>query len=200
MKTKKIIIGELFILFVILTIFVITNHITYFDTIVYQEVISMRSDLLDTFFKGITRFANTITVLCVLIVCMLKMDPKNRNMIGITMLITMILNQAIKLLVRRPRPTVLRLIQQNGFSFPSGHAMASIALYGFLIYYVYQNTKNKYWKVFLMTALTLLIIGIGLSRIYLGVHYPSDVLAGFSLALVVLIGTIDWYHKNMKGE
>jgi undecaprenyl-diphosphatase len=76
----------------------------------------------------------------------------------------------------------------------------SVALYGILIYYVYKKMENKYLKVTVMTLLSLLIVGIGCSRIYLGVHYPSDVIAGYSLALVLLIIVIDWCNKNVKGE
>ena len=65
--------------------------------------------------------------------------------------------------------------------------MVSMAFYGFLIYLIYKNVKNKYAKTFLITLLTLLIIGIGASRIYLGVHYTSDVLAGFLVAIAYLI-------------
>ena len=64
--------------------------------------------------------------------------------------------------------------------------MVSMAFYGFLIYLIFQNVKNKYLKWSLIIILALLIVSIGISRIYLGVHYTSDVIAGFLVALAYL--------------
>ena len=83
--------------------------------------------------------------------------------------------------------TVFRIVDESGYSFPSGHSMASMAFYGFLTYLIYKNVENKYIKWALCTILTLLIILIGISRIYLGVHYTSDVLAGFTISVSYLI-------------
>ncbi len=97
------------------------------------------------------------------------------------------LNQILKIIVQRPRPVGYRLIEENGYSFPSGHSMVSAAFYGFLIYLVYKNIKNKYVKYIIITILSLLVLCIGISRIYLGVHYASDVLAGFLISICYLI-------------
>lgn len=97
------------------------------------------------------------------------------------------LNQILKMIVQRPRPVGYRLIEESGYSFPSGHSMVSAAFYGFLIYLVYKNIKNKYVKYIIITILSLLVLCIGISRIYLGVHYASDVLAGFLISICYLI-------------
>lgn len=200
MKTKKIIIGELLFLFVLILVMILTKDIEWVDTKVYESIIYLRSNLFDTIFKLITKTGNTIPVTCVTVVCLLLWKKKERYMLGLSILINLLLNQILKFIIQRPRPDHLRLIEQKGFSFPSGHAMMSVALYGVLIYYIYKHVENKYLKVVGMVILSLLIVGIGCSRIYLGVHYPSDVIAGFSLALVILILVIDWCNKNVKGE
>lgn len=98
-----------------------------------------------------------------------------------------LLNFTLKQILQRPRPIEHRIIDESGYSLPSGHSMVSMAYYGFLIYLIHKNIKNKYLKIFLITLLSSLIINIGISRIYLGVHYTSDVIAGFLVAISYLI-------------
>ena len=106
------------------------------------------------------------------------------------------LNQFLKHIVQRPRPTEYRIIDERGYSFPSGHSMASAAFYGFLIYLIYKKVKSKKLKIGLIAFFTFLIPLIGCSRIYLGVHYTSDVLAGFFVSisyLFIYISIVDDY-------
>ena len=98
-----------------------------------------------------------------------------------------LLNFTLKQILQRPRPIEHRIIDESGYSLPSGHSMVSMAYYGFLIYLIHKNIKNKYLKFFLITILSVLIINIGISRIYLGVHYTSDVIAGFLVAISYLV-------------
>lgn len=74
--------------------------------------------------------------------------------------------------------------------------MISMAFYGFLIYLIYKNIKNKYFKWVLIVLLSLLILGIGVSRIYLGVHYTSDILAGFLISISYLVIYIKIYSEK----
>ncbi len=83
-------------------------------------------------------------------------------------MVVTILNQLLKRLLQRPRPTEFRIIEENGYSFPSGHSMVSMAFYGYLIYLIYRFVKNKYLKWISIVLLSLLICLIGISRIYLG--------------------------------
>lgn len=96
-------------------------------------------------------------------------------------------NFLLKQVLQRPRPVGHRIIDESGYSLPSGHSMVSMAFYGFLIYLVYKKIKNKHLKCFLIALLLVLIVNIGISRIYLGVHYTSDVIAGFLVAISYLI-------------
>ena len=98
-----------------------------------------------------------------------------------------VFNQLFKFILQRPRPSNYNIITEKGYSFPSGHSMVSMAFYGYIIYLVYKYIKNKYLKWIIISILSLLIISIGISRIYLGVHYTSDVLAGFLISISYLV-------------
>ena len=120
-----------------------------------------------------------------------------------------LLNFIIKNIIQRPRPPIeYRLAEESGYSFPSGHAMVSMAYYGVLIYLIYKNIKNKYLKTLLILLLSIIIITIGISRIYLRVHYTSDVIAGYLLAisyLIIYISSINskkiiYYTKKFKND
>ena len=106
-----------------------------------------------------------------------------------------ILNQVLKRILQRPRPTEFRIIEETGYSFPSGHSMVSMAFYGYLIYLIYKYIKNKYVKCISIVLLSILICSIGISRIYLGVHYTSDVLGGFLISVSYLIIYIMFTNK-----
>ena len=110
------------------------------------------------------------------------------------MIIT-ILNQLLKRILQRPRPTEYRIIEETGYSFPSGHSMISMAFYGYLIYLIYKYVKNKYVKWTSIVLLSILICSIGISRIYLGVHYTSDVLGGFLISISYLVIYISDVNK-----
>ena len=94
---------------------------------------------------------------------------------------------------QRGRP-IDSIIEESGYSFPSGHSMVSMAFYGFLIYLVYKS--NIKYKGLIIGLLSVLIVLIGISRIYLGVHYPTDVIGGFTLSLSYLLLFIDITKPN----
>lgn len=146
------------------------------------------SDFITPIAKFITNFGGAIYLIGISIILFIVIKNKK---IGISVIsnlgIAVMLNQILKRILQRPRPVEFRIINESGYSFPSGHSMVSMAFYGFLIYLIYKNVKNKYLKWSLIMALGLLIVSIGISRIYLGVHYTSDVLAGFLVAISYLI-------------
>ena len=194
-KRYYFIIGLFIILFILMTYLVVSNKTTNFDTTIYNYLFSMRNNFLDIFFKSVTVFANTLTIIILVIILLLLINDRSRYTLGITTIVTVLSNQGLKYLIKRIRPDHLKLIKQGGYSYPSGHSMISIAVYGFLIYYVYKHIEKKYLKIFLILVLTLLIISIGLSRIYLGVHYPSDVIGGYLLAFPILILVVKEVEK-----
>ncbi len=195
---KQIMFFLCIILFLAFAEDVFNNEIMQGDVIGYNFISNnIINEKLTPIIKVITNFGGAVvlaitTILLIVIV-------KNKR-IGIGVLINLCsvtgLNLILKSLLQRPRPTEFRIINETGYSFPSGHSMVSMAFYGFLIYLIYKNIKNKYLKWTSILLLSILITMIGFSRIYLGVHYVSDVLAGFlfSIAyLIVYIGIINKY-------
>lgn len=115
------------------------------------------------------------------------------------------LNRWLKALIERPRPHAEHLVEAGSLSFPSGHAMSSIAFFGFLIYLVWRLISTAWIRWVLTVVLTSLILLIGFSRVYLGVHYPSDILAGYAaggacLAIFITAFTYVRYRYARKGK
>ena len=105
------------------------------------------------------------------------------------------LNVILKHIIQRKRPNINRLIPEKGYSFPSGHSMMSMAFYGMLIFLIFKYVKNTTLKWTLIVILTILLSTIGITRIYLGVHYPSDVIGGFVVSLTYLFILTEIYNK-----
>lgn len=155
-------------------------------------------DTITPYMKIITNFGGATCLITITILLLIIVKNKKIGLLTLTNLVTItILNQVLKFILRRPRPTEFRIINETGYSFPSGHSMISMAFYGFLIYLIYKNIKNKYLKTTLIIILSLLIIAIGISRIYLGVHYVSDVIGGFLISISYLIVYIKLIKKKL---
>lgn len=145
-------------------------------------------DFITPIAKFITNFGGAIFIMVVTVILFLVIKNKKIGLsIIVNLSIVTILNVILKRILQRPRPIEYRIIDETGYSFPSGHSMISMAFYGFLIYLLYKHAKNKYIKWSGIIILSLLIVLIGISRIYLGVHYTSDVLAGFLISVSYLI-------------
>lgn len=158
------------------------------DIIGYNFVSYFISDSITPLIKVITNFGGAICLLLVASILFIVIKNKKIGIaIWLNLIIATILNIILKGILQRPRPTEYRIIDESGYSFPSGHSMVSMAFYGFIIYLIYKYVKNKYIKWGLITFLGILITSIGLSRIYLGVHYTSDVIAGFLISISYLI-------------
>lgn len=138
--------------------------------------------------KVVTNFGGEYCLIGLSILLLIVIKNKKIGIsIPLNLGLSALLNITLKQILQRPRPIEYRVIDESGYSLPSGHSMVSMAFYGYLIYFIYKHIENKYIKWSLIILLSILIISIGISRIYLGVHYTSDVIAGFLIALSYLI-------------
>ena len=196
-NTKWIILFICLIGFLALAEDVFNKEIMNGDIIGYKMISTfLISDFATPIAKFITNFGGAIFI--IVLTALLVIAIKNKK-IGLSiftnLVIITVLNQSLKRILQRPRPTEYRIIQEIGYSFPSGHSMISMAFYGYLIYLIYRYVKNKYIKWISISLLSILICLIGISRIYLGVHYTSDVLGGFLISISYLVIYISAVNK-----
>ncbi len=186
------------VLFVIFLLGVYFNeYLIWIDDFSYSIVSLFISDTMTTIMKFITFFADPIW--CILFsVLVIIFWKKIRKAFLINLILVFMLNYILKLIFSRTRPIDINIITETGYSFPSGHAMISLAIYGFLAYLLWKS-DYKYKKIG-VSLLVLLIVLIGISRIYLGVHYTSDVIAGFIVSLGYLLLFIDFIYPKIKDK
>jgi len=184
-----------FICFFFLTIFIINGNQIFFDFPIYQMLIRFS---LTGFFQFITDFGNVHFLLFFTFLAFFFLkDKRDFKFLACMMIFEIISNVLLKNFFSRPRPTILWLIEETGFSFPSGHMMASTMFYGLCIYFLCESNKKKSIKITGSCFFTFLIFIIGMSRIYLGVHYAS----GFLLSLCMLnFGVFFYKSMSLKKE
>jgi len=175
--------------FVDLTEELAENNLEEFDRVVTKEVIAWRNDGLTQVLIFITEVGDTtgyVVVIALLIAFFLIRRHNWKYMLQITavLLLATLSNMALKEFINRTRPTAEHLVTVSTLSYPSGHAMSAMAFYGFLIFLAMRYKINRILRICLISLLAILIFLIGISRIYLGVHFPSDVLAGFMGGLI----------------
>lgn len=196
-KFRIIIVCLCLLLFSVILFSVCKYGVLDIDNNVYNFISkNIMNDTLSSILKCLTHLGGVAFIVLLGVLCFM-FCKKNRWFITFDLVGCTVINQTIKHIVRRPRPNVLRLVSESGYSFPSGHSMISVAFYGLVIYFVYKNINNKYLKWALISLLSLLILTIGFSRIYVGVHYFTDVVGGFFLALAYLIVYIYIYNKKV---
>lgn len=190
--------------FLALTEDVFNKEIMDGDIIGYKLISKfLISDFTIPIAKFITNFGGAIFLIVLTIILLISIKNKKIGLsIFSNLAIITILNQLLKRILQRPKPTEYRIIEETGYSFPSGHSMISMAFYGYLIYLIYKYVENKYVKWILISLLSVLICLIGVSRIYLGVHYTSDVLGGFLISisyLVIYISAVNKFLVEKRG-
>src|SRR5690554_3967 len=203
-----------FVLFVIsLNVFVeITedlkeDELTAFDDTVSATIQSFRTPSLTPVFEFITHMGDRIAYfIAALIVAAFFYFKYGRWKFTLQTILVLLLsslsNVVLKKVIDRERPSFEHLVSVSTLSYPSGHSMSAMAFYGFLIYLSFRFSQSWGPKLFAFFGFGLLILLIGISRVYLGVHYPSDVVAGFMGGLIwvafcaVIFNIIDIYRQK----
>ena len=176
-------------LFIELTEKVQGETIDAFDTSITEFVTSFRTPGLNQFFIFITDLGDVYAYLVATTLAAIFFFFKLKNkqfifqLLGVVIL-SALANIALKRAFDRARPSIEHMVVVKTLSYPSGHAMSAMAFYGFLIYLVFKIKMKQWLRVLLTLLFASLIFLIGLSRIYLGVHFPSDVVGGMIAGLI----------------
>ncbi|WP_377890812.1 phosphatase PAP2 family protein [Alkalihalobacillus sp. R86527] len=205
-------IGAAFFFFFSLAEDVVENEQFMIDKIATRIISAIDNPTLSTIMGNITEAGSVpwiATGTGLILVYLLFISDKSKwfsffllvNMLGISGL-----TKGLKVLFERERPDVLEQFDGTGFSFPSGHSTGAITFYGFIFYLIVISNLNRRWKIAINTILGVLTFTIALSRIFIGVHYLTDILAGLTLGLAWLLICIMalelmlWRQRKNKKE
>ncbi|RCW77510.1 phosphatase PAP2 family protein [Saliterribacillus persicus] len=202
--------GMSFYLFIEIAEEVLEKEEFYIDSTVQNLIEPIRSTLTDNIFGYITEGGSVwfLSVASIVLLVYLFLNSKYSNWFLIYFTINMIgiagLTKGLKLLFERERPEVLEQYDGSGFSFPSGHSTGAIAFYGFVIYLIVISHLDKKWKWLINIVLGIFALLVATSRVFINVHYVTDVVAGISLGLTFLFVCIFalevtlWQNRRKK--
>ncbi|MEK7559365.1 MAG: phosphatase PAP2 family protein [Patescibacteria group bacterium] len=190
---------------------VLEKEVFSIDVFLANFIYSFRSPQVTTIMMYLTFFGSPLFLFSLSVIGTLYVFTKRRKdaLIYFVVLYSgVMLNLILKYTFQRPRPHYLPLISEDSFSFPSGHAMNSFVFYAALSYFILRETKSATTTIFVSVISVVIILCIGLSRIYLGVHYPSDIIAGYITGFLWFTSAIlfektiifERLYKRMKNE
>lgn len=187
-------------LFIILAVMVMKDLMVDFDHWVFNFMRQLASPEVTSLMKTVSVIGNFQFIsFPVLIIFIYYLFIRRHRWYSLRIPVVALGSIAVNILLKsyfdRPRPVIDQWVQASGLSFPSGHAMFNMSFFGLLIFILFEKTKNPVLKWIGMILCAIMILLIGASRIYLGVHYPSDVLAGFAAGLLWLIMSLGLLHK-----
>ncbi|WP_053375926.1 phosphatase PAP2 family protein [Paenibacillus sp. FJAT-27812] len=188
--------------FALIAIWVGDKRIDNFDRMIISKIQGAESAGLTALMKLFT-FIGSGVIVSVLAIAMLVVLIKlhERRLLlfyGGVLIGSALLNSVLKSIFHRLRPTLHRIIEVNGYSFPSGHSMAAFTFYGIITFLLWKHIPNVYARVALIAVGSILILAIGISRIYLGVHYPSDIVGGYLASGTWLAASIGLYQYILE--
>lgn len=173
------------------TFLLIASHLdatAFVDAPVYRALSGLYSPFATGFFKACTGLVSPLVLLVIALVVVARIPRRElRVPVLLNLCVAVLLNLGLKHVFSRPRPVdVIHIITETGSSFPSGHTMAAACFYGFLIWIVWDICRSRAVRAALTAFLCALIALVAASRVYLGVHYFTDVLGGLLISAVYL--------------
>jgi undecaprenyl-diphosphatase len=180
-------------LYIYITNAVLGRHTSQIDSAFFNLIYSVRQENITAVMLFISYLGSEVIIFTSIIIVIFLTIRKHRRetvIFALMLLMGVAATTTLKLLYKVPRPGIFALTTENSYSYPSGHALNSLLFYGAISYFVYHFTKNKKLSVFTLIMAIILVFLIGLSRVYLGVHHASDILAGFITGFWLLTTTI----------
>ena len=181
------------------------NQIIHFDQAIISFIQRLETPLLTKIMKFFTFIGagSSIKILALISIIVLFFIFKHRSeliLFTVVLIVSHYLFRVLKQLFQRARPDLHRLIEIGGYSFPSGHATNAITVYGILSFLLWRHIPTRWGRTLLVFFSIIFIFSIGFSRIYLGVHYPSDVIAGYFVGgfwLIIAIWFYQYIHEKL---
>jgi len=178
---------------------IVLEHENGFDQNVSQAILSLVTPFVTRLMKIVTFFGSTSFLFPAYLVLIIYYLLKKKRWLAIDITMIGLSSTGVlflfKEIFKRHRPLDPLISHVTGFSFPSGHSFSSFTFFGLLIYIIWNTKLRKFWKILIAFFLFLFAAIIAFSRVYLRVHYPSDVVAGFSLSIVWLMISLLILHK-----
>lgn len=186
--------------FATIAVLVGVQAISGFDNAIISYVQGQESQTLTQVMKFFTFIGTglpiTVISLIIMIVLYKVLNFRRELLFFIGVVIgSALLNVFLKSTFHRARPTLNRFVEATGYSFPSGHSMAAFTLYGVICFLLWKHAEHAYFRFILVCCSSIMIIAIGISRIYLGVHYPSDVVGAYLASGTWLAVSIGLYQR-----
>lgn len=199
-KKRNVVAVVCLVVFIIIAILekFFSDALFAFDSNIYNVVKTLFYPWATSLFKVLTHLASGLFLIFLCFIFFLFKKRKLAFYSLFNLLSVFVVNQVLKVLFSRVRPSDFMIIEESGYSFPSGHAQASMAFYGLIIYFLYHSNLPKKWRKLLIGLFVFLIILVGITRVYLGVHYVSDVLAGYLVSYILLTIYINIFENNLK--
>ena len=174
-------------------------YLTGFDTAIQTTIRDDLPAIASQFWTSITVLGNVIPLFSLVFILAVFFYWKSWKaeaclLVG-SLFLMMGASTALKFLYQRPRPTIEWVISTSGYSFPSWHTAATMLVAAVLAIVLYQRCQRKFWRYFGQVLVIALAILVAISRIYIGVHFPTDIIGGWLLALTLLLGLYPTYDR-----